>query len=555
MKVRPIPATNRRATRLLPPAIALFLLAVALVALPASALAGTYVEPFTVITGPGDQGEPAVEGTVAVWVDDSGGPTVVQQRYLPPGAPAITLSTDTTGARHHPSYSAGLAVWWDSRYGDGDVWAYSVLSGHEFVIYNGAGEQVEPSTSDGYVVWQDDRNGTWDIFAAKVDPATDAIEDVFPVYVGPGAQTHPVVYGDTVVWQGNHAGTWDIYGARLTGVDATNWTAGPPFVVSSAAKAQTWPSTDGTTVVWQDFRNNEWDIYGATLGAGLTPTVTPIPEPICAAYAAQTHPQVAEELVVWQDMRDTQASLSYGADIWARDTEKATEFPIVVAKGDQVLPSLSFDTVVWEDGRAGDSDVYGATVTPWSIHVRVGNGTGWTKTRNLLVHMLDVTTDVNPPVGKMTVFNEGDLFPVWRAFGPTCDILLPAGDGQKKLGIQFSDSSDATSPLLWQTIKLDMTPPVTKAPYASSVVKGEIARLRFRVNDTLSPKAALTIKIKTLRGRTVKTLSLGNRVTGKPLATSFVCNLEPRKYRFEVWAKDLAGNAATSIGSNYLVVR
>ena len=296
---------------------------------------------------------------------------------------------------------------------------------------------MEPSTSDGYVVWQDDRNGNWDIYGAVVDPDTDAVKDVFPVYEGAGSQTRPVVYGDTVVWQDYRNGNWDIYGARLTGVDATNWTAGPAFAVCTAARAQTWPSTDGTTVVWQDFRNKSWDIYGATLvGDGLAPSVTPLADPVCAAYAAQTHPQVAQELAVWQDMRDKAASASYGADIWAKDMSRVTEFPIVVAKGDQVLPSLSYDTVVWEDARAGDSDVYGATVTPWSIYVQVGNGSGWTKTRNLTVHMLDVTTDVNPPVAEMVVFNEGDVLYDWRPFGPTYGMLLPAGDGPQEAGHQ-----------------------------------------------------------------------------------------------------------------------
>ena len=274
-------------------------LAAALLALPAAALAGTYVEPFTVVTGPGNQGEPAVAGSVAVWVDDTSGVTTIQQRYLPPSALPATLSTDKTKERHHPSYSAGLAVWQDSRYGDDDIWAYSLLSGHEFAVYRGSGAQRKPSTSDGYVVWQDDRAGNWDIYGAKVDPATDKVIDVFPVYVGPGDQTNPVVCGDTVVWQDDRAGNWDIYGARLTAADATHWTAGAPFAICTAAKAQTMPSTDGKTVVWQDYRAGNWDIYGATLGSGTTPAVTPFAQPICAAYAAQTHPQVAKQLVVW----------------------------------------------------------------------------------------------------------------------------------------------------------------------------------------------------------------------------------------------------------------
>lgn len=530
--------------------------AVVLACLPAVAAAGTYVEPFTVITGPGNQGEPAIDNSVVLWVDDSSGSTAIDQRYLPssgdPTGPITTFSQSSDASRHHPDYSAGLGVWWDGRYGDGDIWAYSVLTGHEFPIYTGPGEQVEPSISDGYVVWQDDRNGGWDIYGAEVDAATDAVKSVFPICTVAGSQTHPVVYGNTVVWQDYRNGTWDIYGARI----APTTHAITEFPVAVQPRSQTWPSTDGTTVVWQDFRNGGWDIYGATLGVGLTPSVTPFAEPICAAYAAQTHAQVAQEFVLWQDRRDTQAGASYGTDIWARDMSRETEFPIVVAKGDQVSPSLSFNKVVWEDERAGNSDVYGAIVTPWSISVRVGNGSGWTKTRNLTVSMLDVTTDVNPPVAKMLVFNEGDQSFDWRPFGPTYDMLLPAGDGQKKLGIRFTDSSDQTSPLVSETVTLDMTPPVTRAPYAVAVAKGATAKIPYRVNDALSPRATVTIRIKTLGGTTVKTLSLGRHVTGKLLTARFVCNLAKKKYRFEVYAKDLAGNQQKlPVGANHLTVK
>jgi hypothetical protein len=80
-------------------------------------------------------------------------------------------------------------------------------------------------------------------------------------------------------------------------------------------------------------------------------------------------------------------------------------------------------------------------------------------------------------------------------------------------------------------------------------------RWPYRVNDALSPRATVTIKIKTLGGAPVKTLTPGKRVTGKLLAASFLCNLAKKKYRFEVYAKDLAGNQQRlPVGSNYLTV-
>jgi beta propeller repeat protein len=180
--------------------VATLALLMLLAGLPAVAAAGTYVEPFTVITGPGNQGEPAIGGSVALWVNDASGSPVIQQRYLPPADPPVTISKDTAGSRHHPWYSAGLGVWWDSRYGDGDIFAYSILTGHEFQVHRGPSEQVEPSVSGQYVVWQDKRNGNWDIYGAVVDPATDSVLDEFVVYKGPGDQMRPVVSGDTVVW-------------------------------------------------------------------------------------------------------------------------------------------------------------------------------------------------------------------------------------------------------------------------------------------------------------------------------------------------------------------
>lgn len=532
---------------------------VALALAPAAALAGTYVKPFTVVSGPGNQGEPALDGNVAVWVDDSSGAPVIRERELPasgdPVGPITTCSTSTSGSRHHPAVSNGFVVWWDGRAGDGDIFGYHLDLSLETPVYQWPSEQVEPSVSHDFVVWQDYRSGTWDIYGAIIDPLTGARTAEFPVCTAVGAQTHPVIARDAtgtfVVWQDKRSGTWDIYGAAIVTDGAGHWSA-VEFPVCTQAKSQTFPSTDGSTIVWQDYRNGGWDIYGAAItGAPPSVSVTPMGDPICAAYAAQTHPQVSGHLVVWQD--DREAFLGYGADIWADDLASVTEFPIVVNAGDQVLPSLSSGTVLWEDTRNGNSDVYGGRVTPWTMVVHLGNGSGWTKTQNVTAYVDEVSND-NLPVTQMLFFNEGAAYFNWQPLGPSAALTLPAGDGPKRVGIRFATSDSKTSPLLWQTINLDTTPPVTKAPYPAAVTKGHRATLKYRVNDA-APKVTVTIKIKTLAGTTVKTLSLGKRATNKVLATSFVCNLAAKTYRFWVYATDPAGNVATSVGNNKLVVK
>ena len=110
-----------------------------------------------------------------------------------------------------------------------------------------------------------------------------------------------------------------------------------------------------------------------------------------------------------------------------------------------------------------------------------------------------------------------------------------------------------------QTCKvgIDTQRPVTKAPYAASVLRYRYVTLRYRVNDPLpgSGKAKVTIKVRTLSGRTVKTLSLGLRRVNATLSYRFRCTLPRRTYRFVVYATDLAGNTQARKGVNRLVVR
>ena len=89
------------------------------------------------------------------------------------------------------------------------------------------------------------------------------------------------------------------------------------------------------------------------------------------------------------------------------------------------------------------------------------------------------------------------------------------------------------------------------------MIKGRYVRLYYKVSDLApnSGKATVTIKIKTLRNVTKKTLRLGSRAVNKTLSYRFRCGLARGTYRYYVYATDSAGNIQATLGRNYLYVR
>jgi len=171
-----------------------------------------------------------------------------------------------------------------------------------------------------------------------------------------------------------------------------------------------------------------------------------------------------------------------------------------------------------------------STVTPWDPV--------WTQ----------VSSDPQGEVGQPASITAGTHLTVSKGQGTKHVYAL------YKVGIVNFNANEPISPQYSDTTTLDTRPPVTYAPSSASGSKGTYIKLKFKVTDNLSPKARVVIKIK--RGTTLKkTLKLGLRATGKLRSTSFKCDLPRGTYRFTVYATDLAGNRATTRGSNYLYVK
>jgi len=84
--------------------------------------------------------------------------------------------------------------------------------------------------------------------------------------------------------------------------------------------------------------------------------------------------------------------------------------------------------------------------------------------------------------------------------------------------------------------------PATAALARTAVKHGQEATLRLRVDDAVSPRATVVVKI--AGGSAMKgTLKLGWRATNSTILCRFVCGLAPGAYTWKVHATDLAGNA------------
>ena len=132
-----------------------------------------------------------------------------------------------------------------------------------------------------------------------------------------------------------------------------------------------------------------------------------------------------------------------------------------------------------------------------------------------------------------------------------------SGNGEHTLAYRSTDKLGTVEADKTCTVRIDTARPTTVAPQSATVRRGRYVTLKYRVNDARpgSPNATVTIKIKTLSGRTMKQVTLKNRQLNSDQGYRFRCTLAKRVYRFYVYATDTAGNTQSSIGRNRLTVR
>jgi hypothetical protein len=192
----------------------------------------------------------------------------------------------------------------------------------------------------------------------------------------PGDQESPAIAFDGVnsfvAWQDDRSGTCDIMAARITNTGEVVDTTG--IQVSAASGDQTSPTVafGGTVflVVWEDWRAGSGDIYCARVSPDGV-VLDPGGVAVSTATGDQTAPDVAFDgsqfLVVWQDGRNGPYDV-YGARVsLSCAVLDSTGIPLSMATNDQVSPAVTSDgtncVAVWEDERGNSADVYGTRIS------------------------------------------------------------------------------------------------------------------------------------------------------------------------------------------------
>ena len=160
---------------------------------------------------------------------------------------AVDTLVSGPGDQKHPDIDGNMVVWWDDSMGAGDIFSYDLATDKITRVTDEPHTQFDPVVSGERIVWTDNRNGDWDIY--MYDPDLGEV----PVCTASGSQDLPDIDGDIIVWRDGRNGNFDIYM-----YDINTQTESP---VSTRSSAQNWPTVSGYYIVYADDRKGNWDIY------------------------------------------------------------------------------------------------------------------------------------------------------------------------------------------------------------------------------------------------------------------------------------------------------
>ena len=180
--------------------------------------------------------------------------------------------------------------------------------------------------------------------------------------------------------------------------------------------------------------------------------------------------------------------------------------------------------------------------------IQIAGGAEYTNNAQVTIQIN--ATDRGWGVSSMAIWNAGERSSGWQPYSESVSWTLPAGDGPKTVYASFRDAAGNVSEIVSDTIVLDTTRPVAKAPTVSLPAGSTLGTSKIPVRVAWSATDAngigsYLVQMSTYDGSAWSAWSTiyrgGNTSTTK--------NLAPGTYRFRVQATDRAGNESAFASS------
>ncbi len=123
---------------------------------------GAYPSPGTerlLVSGPGDQTEPAIASPYLAYTDEALGPGAWKIGIFSYDTGAIQFVRGGAGARHQSAVSGQIVAFTETASGYGQVWLYDLIGGGLAQISPINADQGHPTVGQDIVAWEDARSG------------------------------------------------------------------------------------------------------------------------------------------------------------------------------------------------------------------------------------------------------------------------------------------------------------------------------------------------------------------------------------------------------------
>lgn len=290
----------------------------------------------------------------------------------------------------NPDVYGDKVVYQDNRIGDWDIWMYNLTSGAETQITSNTDNQTYPAIYDNYIVWQDgDENVSSPPPIAVLNPSFEngvlgSSPDDWMLVMDPTFFTS--LYIDSNAHSGLRSVGFESSPISVPPGEETYWSQSQiPITEGVEYEISTWidySQIDSDSdymaniqVFWYDefftLVGDEWS-PGINLFTGGWIQETCIATAPLNAVTAEIRLRLVcndpgtspyeSNLVYFDDVSMVDLSRnkdrSNDCDIYLYDLTTSTEYQITSDPSDQMYPDIYENTIVWQDYRNGDWDIY-----------------------------------------------------------------------------------------------------------------------------------------------------------------------------------------------------